>query len=98
MNVFGLDIGGSGIKGAPVDTGTGELIGERLRIKTPKPATPDAIVETAVRVVRESEWDGSVGCGVRAVDKGGIVHTGANINKSAIGFDLGGALERELGR
>jgi len=98
LNVFGLDVGGSGIKGAPVDTGTGALIGERLRIKTPKPATPDKIVETAVRVVRESGWDGPVGCGFPAVVKDGIVHTAANIDKSAIGFDLGGALSRELGR
>ena len=98
MIVFGLDIGGSGIKGAPVDTGTGELTGERLRIKTPKPATPDAMVETAARVVRESEWDGAVGCGFPAVVKDGIVHTAANIDKSAIGFDLGGALTKELGR
>ena len=48
MNVFGIDIGGSGIKGAPVDTQSGELLEERVRIKTPKPATPEAIVGTAV--------------------------------------------------
>lgn len=58
MNVFGLDVGGSGIKGAPVDTKTGELFAERVRIKTPKPATPEAIVATAVEVVRESGWEG----------------------------------------
>ncbi|CAA9431031.1 MAG: Polyphosphate glucokinase [uncultured Rubrobacteraceae bacterium] len=97
MNVYGIDVGGSGIKGAPVDTETGELLAERIRIKTPQPATPDAIVETAVRVVRESDWEGPVGCGFPAVVKAGIVHTAANIDKSAIGFDLGGALERELG-
>ena len=63
MEVFGIDVGGSGIKGAPVDTETGELLGERVRIKTPKPATPEAIVQTAVEVVRRSGWDGPVGCG-----------------------------------
>lgn len=98
MNVFGLDVGGSGIKGAPVDTKTGRLVAERVRIKTPKPATPEAIVRTAVRVVRESEWEGPVGCGFPAVIKDGVVHTAANIDKAAIGFDLGGALEGELGR
>ncbi|HKH10408.1 MAG TPA: ROK family protein [Rubrobacter sp.] len=97
MEVFGLDVGGSGIKGAPVDTETGELLAERARIKTPKPATPEAIVRTAARVVREAGWDGPVGCGFPAVVKDGIVHTAANIDKSAIGFDLGGALEKELG-
>src|SRR3712207_9314163 len=69
LNVFGLDVGGSGIKGAPVDTETGALVGERLRIKTPKPATPEAIVRTAARVVRDSGWEGPVGCGFPAVVK-----------------------------
>ena len=61
MNVFGIDVGGSGIKGAPVDTQTGELLAERVRIKTPKPATPEAIVATSVEVVRRSGWDGRSG-------------------------------------
>lgn len=97
MNVYGIDVGGSGIKGAPVDTRSGELLTERVRIKTPQPATPEAIVRTAARVVRESGWEGPVGCGFPAVVKDGIVHTAANIDDSAIGFDLGGALSRELG-
>lgn len=97
MNVFGLDIGGSGIKGAPVDIESGELVAERVRIKTPQPATPQAIVETAVAVVRQSDWDGPVGCGFPAVIKDGVIQTAANVDKSAIGFDLGGHLEEELG-
>jgi len=96
MNLFGIDVGGSGIKGAPVDTDTGELIEERVRIKTPKPATPEAIVETAVEVVSKAGWQGPVGCGFPAVVKSGVVQTAANIDKSAIGFDLRGALEKEL--
>ncbi len=97
MNVFGLDIGGSGIKGAPVNTNSGELIDERVRIKTPQPATPQAIAETAVEVVRRSGWDGPVGCGFPAVIKNGAVQTAANVDKAAIGFDLQGTLEKELG-
>ena len=97
MNVFGIDVGGSGIKGAPVDTDTGELLAERVRIKTPKPATPEAILETAVEVVRQSGWDGPVGSGFPAVIKGGVVQTAANIDKSVIGFDMQGRLEQELG-
>jgi polyphosphate glucokinase len=97
MNVFGIDVGGSGIKGAPVDTETGELVAERIRVKTPRPATPEAIVATAVEVVRRSGWDGPVGCGFPAVIKDGVVRTAANIDKAAIGFDLQGRLERELG-
>jgi polyphosphate glucokinase len=96
MNVFGIDIGGSGIKGAPVNTQSGELLEERVRIKTPKPATPEAIVRTAVEVVREAGWQGPVGCGFPAVVKGGVVQTAANIDKAAIGFDLREALQREL--
>ncbi len=97
MNVYGIDVGGSGIKGAPVDTRSGELLTERVRVKTPRPATPEAIVRAAVEVVGQSGWDGPVGCGFPAVVKDGIVHTAANIDDSAIGFDLGGALRSELG-
>src|SRR3712207_655299 len=97
MDVFGIDVGGSGIKGAPVDTETGELLAERVRIKTPRPATPEAIVGTAVEVVRQSGWEGPVGCGFPAVIKGGVVRTAANIDKAAVGFDLRGRLEQELG-
>jgi polyphosphate glucokinase len=97
MDVFGIDVGGSGIKGAPVDTETGELLAERVRIKTPRPARPEAIVETAVEVVRRSGWEGPAGCGFPAVIKGGVVRTAANIDRAAVGFDLQGRLEQELG-
>ena len=97
MNVFGIDVGGSGIKGAPVDTETGELVAERVRIRTPRPATPGAIVATAVEVVRRSGWDGPVGCGFPAVIKGGVARTAANVDEAVIGFDLRGALAEELG-
>jgi polyphosphate glucokinase len=97
MNVFGIDVGGSGIKGAPVDTETGELVAERVRIKTPKPARPEAIVKTSVRLVRRSGWEGPVGCGFPAVVKDGVVRTAANIDEANVGFDMQGRLERELG-
>lgn len=97
MQVFGLDVGGSGIKGAPVDTRTGELLAERERVGTPQPATPEAIVRTAAEVVSRCGWSGPVGCGFPAVMKNGVAHTAANIHESAIGFDFGGALEQALG-
>jgi polyphosphate glucokinase len=97
MNVFGIDVGGSGIKGAPVDTETGELLAERVRIKTPTPSTPEAIVATAVEAVRQFGWDGPVGCGFPAVVKDGVVRTAANIDDENVGFDMQGRLERELG-
>ena len=97
MNVFGLDIGGSGIKGAPVNTRTGELIGERIRVPTPRAARPDDVVATAVRVISRAGWDGPVGVGFPGVVKDGVVHTAANVDKSFIGFDLAERLRQELG-
>jgi polyphosphate glucokinase len=96
MKIFGIDVGGSGIKGAPVDTEVGELLAERVRIKTPQPATPKAIAATAVEVVRRSGWDGPVGCGFPAVIKDGMLRTAANVDKAAIGFDMRGHLQQDL--
>jgi len=97
MNVFGLDVGGSGIKGAVVDTNTGEFVEDRVRMRTPQPATPEAILDTCVEVVRSAGWEGPVGCGFPAVIKDGVIQTAANIDKAAIGFDLGGRLKDALG-
>ena len=97
MKVFGLDIGGSGIKGAPVDTRTGELVGERIRVPTPRAGKPDDVVATAVRVISRARWDGPVGVGFPGVVKDGVVHTAANVDKAFIGFDLAERLRRELG-
>jgi len=96
MDVFGIDIGGSGIKGAPVDIGTGEFTAERVRVETPQPATPRAIAATAVEVVRRSGWEGSIGCGFPAVIKDGVVLTAANIDDANVGFDLQHSLEEKL--
>ena len=97
MKVLGLDVGGSGIKGALVDTETGELLASRVRIKTPQPSTPEAIVATCVEVAEQAGWDGEpVGCGFPAVIKDGVVRTAANIDAAAIGFDLGGRLSQEM--
>ena len=97
MNVFGLDIGGSGIKGAPVDTRTGKLIGGRIRVATPRAGRPDDVVATAVKVISRAGWDGPVGVGFPGVVKEGVIHTAANVDKSFIGFDLGERLRQELG-
>lgn len=96
MNVFGLDIGGSGIKGAPVDTTTGTLLAERYRIPTPQPATPAAMLSIAAEVVAQFGWNGPVGCGFPAVVKNGVVHTAANIHPEWVGFDLRAGLQAAL--
>jgi polyphosphate glucokinase len=98
MNVFGLDVGGSGIKGAPVDTTTGKLLTERFRIPTPQPATPDAVIATAAEVVAHFAWRGPIGCGFPAVVKAGVVQTAANIDPSWIGRNLASDLSAALGQ
>lgn len=85
MEILGIDIGGSGIKGAPVDTETGELTRERFRLETPQPATPDAVVKTVADVAKHFEWTGPIGVGFPAAVQQGVVRTASNIDKSWIG-------------
>ena len=85
MQILGVDIGGSGIKGAIVDTLKGELVTERYRIETPQPATPEAIAAALAQLVIHFNWHGPVGCGFPAVIQHGIVRTAANISPSFIG-------------
>ncbi|MFI6927046.1 polyphosphate--glucose phosphotransferase [Nonomuraea spiralis] len=87
MNVLGIDIGGSGIKGAPVDTEAGELVQERLRIATPQPAKPEGVAEVVGRIVKHFEWDGPVGITFPGVVVDGVVRTAANVHHSWIGVD-----------
>ena len=84
---FGIDVGGSGIKGAEVDLATGEFVGDRLKIATPKPATPEAVAEVIAQIVAEKGWDGPVGITLPAVIKNQVVRSAANIDKSWIGIN-----------
>ena len=84
---FGIDIGGSGMKAAVVDLATGELVTARYRIDTPQPATPEAMADVVVELVRHHEWDGSVGCAFPAVVRGGTVGSAANIDASWLDVD-----------
>jgi len=97
VEAMGIDIGGSGIKGAPVDLSLGALTGERHRIETPDESTPEAIVHVVKQVIDFHDWHGPVGVTVPSVVIDGIVLTAANIDKRWIGFDAQGALEAELG-
>ncbi len=94
MIVLGIDIGGSGIKGAPVDIERGKLAGERLRIVTPRPAKPKAVASVVVEVVRHFTWKGAIGCTFPAVVKNGIAFSAANVDKAWLGTD-GEALIRD---
>jgi len=97
MEVLGIDFGGSGIKGAIVDTKTGELVTERHRIETPQPATPEAVAEVMAELIQHFNWKGKVGVGVPAVVKNGIVLTAANIDDSWIGQPINQQLSDKTG-
>ena len=87
MQILGVDIGGSGIKGALVDIKTGELMAERHRIPTPKPATPKAVAKTLKKLVDHFEWKGKIGCGFPAVIQDDIVRNASNIDDKWIGLN-----------
>lgn len=97
MEALGIDIGGSGIKGAPVDTETGHLLTERFRIPTPQPATPEAVIAVTAQVIQHFEWSGPIGCGFPAVVKAGQVFTAANIAHSWIGVQIEDELAHTIG-
>lgn len=88
MQILGVDIGGSGIKGAIVDTETGEFVGERHRIDTPKPATPEAVAEVLAQLTSHFNWHGPVGCGFPASIQHGVARTAANLSSDFIGTDI----------
>lgn len=85
MDVLGVDIGGSGIKGAPVDTLTGNLLSERFRIPTPQPSMPQPVVDAVRDLVEHFRWKGPIGCTFPAIMKDGVAYTAANVDQSWIG-------------
>jgi polyphosphate glucokinase len=87
VEILGIDIGGTGIKGAPVDTLTGELLGERFRLLTPSPATPAAVSATVAEVAAQFSWHGPIGCGFPAAIRGGKVRTAGHVAKEWIGCE-----------
>ena len=97
MHTFGIDVGGSGIKGAPVDTATGELTRERERIPTPSPSTPSAVAATVAELLREVP-PGRVGVTLPSVVVDGTALTAANIDPSWVGTDVRALLREATGR
>ena len=95
--VLGVDIGGTGIKGAPVDLATGKLAAERLRIETPHPATPAAVVGVVAEIVRHFGGAGRFGCTLPSVIRDGVALTAANIDSSWIGTDGRALLAKTTG-
>lgn len=88
MEILGVDVGGSGIKGAVVETTSGKLITDRKRIPTPDPAKPESVTEVIREITRHFNWKGPLGCGFPCVVRRGIAYTAANIHKSWIGTNI----------
>ena len=87
--VLGIDIGGSGIKGAPVNTKTGILLEKRHRLPTPQPSTPKNVADTISELVKFFKWKGAIGCGFPAVVQNGMVFSAANVDKTWVNTDAG---------
>ena len=97
MQAFGIDIGGTGIKGAPVDLATGKLVTARKKIATPHPATPEAVTEVVKEVAQSFGWTGVVGATFPGVVVNGTIRTAANVDKSWIGTDAAGLFGKAIG-
>jgi polyphosphate glucokinase len=95
---FGIDIGGTGIKGAPVDLATGQLVGERARIETPQPPTCEAVADTVAAIVAGFSWTGAVGCTFPGVVQHGVTRTAANLDPSWIDTDTDALFTERLGQ
>jgi polyphosphate glucokinase len=97
MTILGIDIGGTGINGAPVDVGTGELQAERFRIPTPHPARPNAVADVVDEIARHFNYSGPTGVTFPAIVKKGVVYTASNVDESWIGTDAAALFQSHLG-
>jgi polyphosphate glucokinase len=97
MHALGIDIGGSGIKGAPVDVATGKLLADRQKIETPRPALPGAVADVVKQLVTSFSWSGPIGITFPGVVIDGVTRTAANLDPSWIGTDAGALFGRAAG-
>jgi polyphosphate glucokinase len=88
MTILGIDVGGTGIKGAPVDTQTGKFLADRFRIKTPKPPKLQPIGAAVAQIVRNFDWKGKIGIGFPAPIQAGVAMTAAHISPEWIGVNV----------
>lgn len=95
MKILGIDIGGTGIKGAIVNTKTGELESKRFRIPTPKPATPASVSKVVSEMIAHFEWKKAVGCSFpTTIVNGKCIHSG-NLSKDWLGVQVDKLFEKE---
>lgn len=97
MEILGIDIGGSGIKGAIVDTTKGVLLTERHRIATPQPATPSAVIDTVDEIIDHFNWNAPVGCGFPSAIVDEVVMTASNIDKGWLGKNASVEITKNTG-
>ena len=97
MEILGIDIGGSGIKGAPVNIKKGELLAPRHRIPTPQPSKPKAVAKVVGEIARYFDWTGPIGAGFPAVIQHGVARTAANIHKGWINTDAAALFSEATG-
>ncbi|MEN3309361.1 MAG: polyphosphate glucokinase [Micromonosporaceae bacterium] len=97
-SVVGIDIGGTGIKGAPVNLGTGELVKDRVRLLTPTPATPEAVTGVLAQLVEQIAAPGPLGLTLPSVILDGVVRTAANIDRSWLGVNAVDLFGKVTGR
>jgi polyphosphate glucokinase len=97
MHALGIDIGGSGIKAAPVDTDTGKLLAPRQKIPTPRPAVPDALADVVKQLSTAFDWSGPVGITFPGVVTDGVIRTAANLDPSWIGVNAGALFGKATG-
>jgi polyphosphate glucokinase len=97
MHVLGIDIGGTGIKAAPVDVATGKLLDERKKLATPQPATPKAVADKVRELAGSFGWTGVTGATFPGVVTGGTVRTAANVDHAWIGTDAADVFGKVLG-
>jgi polyphosphate glucokinase len=87
VDILGIDIGGSGIKGAPVDVSSGTFTKERFKVLTPHPAVPDAVAGAVGTVVAEFGWSGPAGITFPGVVTNGVIRTAVNLDPAWVGVD-----------
>jgi len=85
---FGIDIGGSGIKGAPVDLAEGAFADDRVRIDTPEPSTPDNVLDVVLEILARFEWRGAFGCTFPGIVRNGVIGSAANVDDAWLDFPL----------
>jgi polyphosphate glucokinase len=95
---YGIDIGGSGIKGGLVDTSVGSLLAPRKRIPTPRPSTPKAVAEVVAELVSADHWEGMIGATFPAIISHGVARSAANVDPSWIGTDVDKVFSESTGQ